>query len=154
MHARNAAPAGARAPPSFSPPNAPTPHTHTHTRSLIKEFERDARAAGMPPRDLADRKRALVTELNSLIALRKGYASADEARGELLAGAGGAAGRQQQQQQQAGASGDPYEGVSVQELVKQGRRGMQEADATLGRAEKLVEDTLQIGQQVCVVVCL
>ncbi len=42
----------------------------------------------MPPRELADRKRTLVNELNSYIALKKNYASADEARGELLAGAG------------------------------------------------------------------
>lgn len=36
----------------------------------------------------------------------------------------------------------------MQELVKEGRRGMQETEATLQRTEKLVEDTLQIGQQV------
>jgi len=46
----------------------------------------------MPPRELADRKRALVNELNSYIALKKNYASADEARGELMTGGGGAAG--------------------------------------------------------------
>jgi len=36
----------------------------------------------------------------------------------------------------------------MQELVKEGRKGMQETEATLNRTEKLVEDTLQIGQQV------
>ena len=36
----------------------------------------------------------------------------------------------------------------MQELVKEGRKGMQETEVTLGRTEKLVEDTLQIGQQV------
>jgi hypothetical protein len=38
--------------------------------------------------------------------------------------------------------------MSMQELVKEGRRGMQETEATLARTEKLVEDTMQIGQQV------
>jgi hypothetical protein len=36
----------------------------------------------------------------------------------------------------------------MQELIKEGRRGMQETEATLSRTEKLVEDTMQIGQQV------
>ena len=159
-----AAAAAAAFRPRLGPPRLPSPAptpTPPHClptwpcrvkNSLIKEFERDARAAGLEPRDLAERKRALVTELNSLIALRKGYAAADEARGELLAGAavggGGGAAAAGAQQQQNGTGGDPYDGVSTQELIKQGRRGMQESAATLGRAEKLVEDTLQIGQQV------
>jgi hypothetical protein len=36
----------------------------------------------------------------------------------------------------------------MQELVKEGRKGMQDSEATLTRTEKLVEDTLNIGQQV------
>lgn len=36
----------------------------------------------------------------------------------------------------------------MQELMKDGRKGVKEIDGTLSRAEKLVEDTLQIGQQV------
>lgn len=59
-------------------------------RSLIKEFEREARIDGMPARELADRKRTLVNELNSYIALKKNYSSAEDARGELMAGAGAA----------------------------------------------------------------
>lgn len=39
-------------------------------------------------------------------------------------------------------------GMSMKELMAQGRKDVAETDATLGRAEKLVEDTLQIGQQV------
>ena len=38
--------------------------------------------------------------------------------------------------------------MTMQEHMKQGRKGMKEIDGTLNRAEKLVEDTLQIGQQV------
>jgi hypothetical protein len=36
----------------------------------------------------------------------------------------------------------------MQELMKDGRKGVKEIDGTLNRAEKLVEDTMQIGQQV------
>lgn len=39
--------------------------------SLIKDFEREARTDGLPARELADRKRLLVNELNSYIALKK-----------------------------------------------------------------------------------
>jgi hypothetical protein len=39
-------------------------------------------------------------------------------------------------------------GMTMQELMKEGRKGVQEIDGTLNRAEKVVEDTLQIGQQV------
>ncbi|KAI8473157.1 MAG: hypothetical protein J3K34DRAFT_361577, partial [Monoraphidium minutum] len=115
-------------------------------KALVKEFEREARIDGMPARELAERKRALVNELNSYIALKKNYSGADEARGELLAGAapggggeGGGGG--------GGERGNPYDGMTMQELVKEGRRGMQETETTLTRTEKLVEDTLQIGQQ-------
>lgn len=38
-------------------------------------------------------------------------------------------------------------GMTMQELMKDGRKGVKEIDGTLNRAEKLVEDTLQIGQQ-------
>jgi hypothetical protein len=38
-------------------------------------------------------------------------------------------------------------GMNMQELMKEGRKGVKEIDGTLNRAEKLVEDTLQIGQQ-------
>lgn len=39
-------------------------------------------------------------------------------------------------------------GQTMQELMKDGRKGVKEIHGTLHRAEKLVEDTLQIGQQV------
>ncbi|GBF88675.1 hypothetical protein Rsub_01574 [Raphidocelis subcapitata] len=117
-------------------------------KTLIKEFEREARTDGMPARELAERKRVLVNEFNSYVALKKGYASADEARGELLAGtsagAGGSGG------EGGGGGGSPYEGMSMQELMREGRKGMQETEQTLTRAEKLVEDTMQIGQQTAV----
>jgi hypothetical protein len=38
--------------------------------------------------------------------------------------------------------------MTMQELVKDGKKAMVEQEQALGRAEKIVEDTLQIGQQV------
>jgi hypothetical protein len=38
--------------------------------------------------------------------------------------------------------------MNMQELIKDGRKQWQETEQTLVRAEKIVEDTLQIGQQV------
>ncbi|KIY93081.1 putative plant SNARE 13, partial [Monoraphidium neglectum] len=112
-------------------------------KALIKEFEREARTDGMPARELADRKRTLVNELNSYIALKKNYSGTEDARGELLAGVAA--------QGEGGGAGvektNPYDGLTMQELVKEGRKGMQETEATLNRTEKLVEDTLQIGAQ-------
>lgn len=42
----------------------------------------------MPARELADRKRKLVTDLNSFINQKKQYSSTEDGRNELLAGAG------------------------------------------------------------------
>lgn len=44
----------------------------------------------MPTRELADRKRRLVTDLNSYINLKKQYNTTEQGRNELLAGAGAA----------------------------------------------------------------
>jgi hypothetical protein len=41
----------------------------------------------MPARELADRKRNLVTELNNYIALKKSYTTTEQGRGELMEGA-------------------------------------------------------------------
>lgn len=43
----------------------------------------------MPARELAERKRRLVTELNSYINLKKQYNTTEDGRNELLAGAAG-----------------------------------------------------------------
>jgi hypothetical protein len=59
---------------------------HVHCR-LIKEFEREGRTDGMPARELADRKRGLVTELNNFIALKKSYSATEQGRNELMDGA-------------------------------------------------------------------
>eukprot|EP00878_Enallax_costatus_P004352 GHUV01004588.1.p2 GENE.GHUV01004588.1~~GHUV01004588.1.p2 ORF type:complete len:286 (+),score=100.88 GHUV01004588.1:345-1202(+) len=108
-------------------------------KALIHDFEREARTDGMPARELADRKRKLVTELNSFINQKKQYSSTEDGRNELLAGAGASG--------QEGAAPQGPDGMTMQELMKEGRKGVQEIDGTLSRAEKVVEDTLQIGQQ-------
>eukprot|EP00882_Tetradesmus_deserticola_P013538 GHRQ01014374.1.p1 GENE.GHRQ01014374.1~~GHRQ01014374.1.p1 ORF type:complete len:295 (+),score=115.28 GHRQ01014374.1:1486-2370(+) len=110
-------------------------------KALIHEFEREARTDGMPAREMADRKRRLANELNRFIALKKQYSSTEDGRNELLAGAGpGTTG-------QAQGSEMGQDGMTMQELMKEGRKGVQEIDGTLNRAEKVMEDTLQIGQQ-------
>ena len=50
---------------------------------LIKEFEREARTDGVPAAELASRKKALVQELNSFIAMKKDRSGDLEARKEL-----------------------------------------------------------------------
>ncbi len=52
--------------------------------SLIREFERDAKADNMPIDELNYRKKQLVQELNSFIGLKKAYGAQLSARGELV----------------------------------------------------------------------
>eukprot|EP00798_Chlamydomonas_sp_ICE-L_P029073 gene29073-32279_t len=56
-------------------------------KALVKDFEREARAEGMPPSILGDRKRFLVGELNTYIAQKKEYGGAQKDRQSLLSGA-------------------------------------------------------------------
>jgi hypothetical protein len=43
---------------------------------------------------------------------------------------------------------DDAAGMTMQELQQQGKKEIVETEQTLSRAERVVEDTLQIGQQV------
>ena len=52
---------------------------------LIKAFEQEARAENMPSQELANRKKAMVQELNSFITMKKERSSAVDAKKELLA---------------------------------------------------------------------
>jgi hypothetical protein len=54
---------------------------------LIKDFEREARADGLPAADLANRKRELVQELNGYIAMKKELSAQSSTRAELLGSA-------------------------------------------------------------------
>lgn len=102
-------------------------------KTLIREFEREARTDGMPANDLNFRKKAYVQELNGFIGLKKAYVGGAAARAELLDGA------KSESQQLAGKS--------TQELMQLGRRDMKETDASLLRSEKIVNDTMAIGIQ-------
>eukprot|EP00775_Hariotina_reticulata_P008789 gene8789-8967_t len=107
-------------------------------KTLILEFEREARTDGMPARELADRKRRLANQLNEYIILKKQYTSNEQGRNELLAGSAPAGAADS-------IAGTP-QALSMQELMKDGRKNMHEIDSGLTRAEKLVEDTVEIGK--------
>lgn len=75
-------------------------HTlHAHTAallplllcSLIKDFEREARADGMDQKELTDRRRFMADELNRFINMKKDFTSSEAGKGELFDGAGGGA---------------------------------------------------------------
>lgn len=59
-----------------------TPHVYR----LIKEFEFEARADGMPAPLLAERKRELVNQINGFIAMKKEVSAAQSAKNELITG--------------------------------------------------------------------
>ncbi|KAG2491964.1 hypothetical protein HYH03_009695 [Edaphochlamys debaryana] len=104
-------------------------------KELIKDFEREARADGVPANELAQRKKLLAAELNGFIAMKKEFAQAEGGRGDLLSGAGG--------EIEMGV-----EGMSMQQLMTKGRKDIGETDKTLDRAERLVEDTKDVGKNV------
>ena len=93
--------AAPRAPPARRPPRRPTrrrqptdrpPPAAPLPRSLIRDFEREARADNMPVAELNYRKKQAVQELNGFIGLKKAYGAQAAARGELLAAGSSAAG--------------------------------------------------------------
>lgn len=102
-------------------------------KTLIREFEREARTDGMSPNDLNFRKKAYVQELNGFIGLKKAYTGGAANRDELMGGA-----RSESQQ---------LSGKNTAELMTMGRKDMKETDAALLRSEKIVNDTMAIGIQ-------
>lgn len=104
-------------------------------KALIKDFERDARADGMPARELAERKKLLASELNGYIQLKKDFAQGEGNKGDLLNGAQG--------EIELG-----IEGMSMQQLVSKGKKDIDETDKALARAERIVEDTKDVGKTV------
>ena len=51
---------------------------------LIKDFEQEARTDGMPPAELATRKKGLVQQLNDFIAMKKERGASITAKQELI----------------------------------------------------------------------
>ncbi|GMH35226.1 hypothetical protein BSKO_03094 [Bryopsis sp. KO-2023] len=106
-------------------------------KALIKEFEREARTDGISPKELARRKAELVDEVNTFMSLRKTHANQIQSRRELLGGA----------QEGGGAGQVRVEDMSTQQVITKGRGEIQDIDNRLARAEKVVDDTIQIGVQ-------
>lgn len=124
---------------------------------LLKEFEREARADGMPVPMLQDRKKVLADQLNTYIQQRKEIGVGAQ-KDELFAG-----GIQPQEETierkcmpvasmhpPAVAEATTFFAaeMSMQQLMQRGRRDWEDTEVTLARAERLVEDTEQIGVQV------
>jgi hypothetical protein len=86
-----------------------------HNDRLIQEFEREARADGMPTRELADRKRKLVGQFNAYVNAKKTYASTEAGRSELLGAAAGSG-----QESGAGGGGQTTDGerASVCQILR------------------------------------
>lgn len=102
-------------------------------KTLIREFEREARTDDMGVNDLNARKKEMVQQLNAFIGMKKAYSQQTAQRGELLEGAKSAS---------AGV-----DSMSTTELMQMGRKDMKETDAALLRSERLVNDTIGIGIQ-------
>ncbi|KAK9814311.1 hypothetical protein WJX72_003799 [[Myrmecia] bisecta] len=103
-------------------------------KTLIKEFEREARMDGMSATELGSRKKNLVQELNNYIGLKKAHGAAQSSRQELMGGASGSVER-------------GVDGMTTTELMAQGRKEIKETDDSLMRAQQIVEKTIIIGTQ-------
>jgi SNARE protein len=116
----------------------------------VRDFEREARTDGIPADELLARKRALVLELNRRIAAKKARAAAEDARNELLGGGakGMPAAAAAQDATTTTIAPPPPQHPTMQALMHDGRKKMAETDAALLRAEKVVEETRMVGQQV------
>ncbi|GFR50445.1 hypothetical protein Agub_g12666 [Astrephomene gubernaculifera] len=108
-------------------------------KALIKDFEREARADNMSPGELAARKKVLVSQLNGYIEMKKAFEQAEGSKADLMTGAQG--------EVELG-----LEGMSMQALMNKGRKDMKETDEALNRAQRIVEDTKEVGRQVAATV--
>ncbi|GIL91658.1 hypothetical protein Vretimale_9586 [Volvox reticuliferus] len=102
-------------------------------KALIKDFEREARADGMPASELAARKKVMASELNGFIAMKNEFAQAEGNKGDLLSGA------------QPAESDLRLEAMSMQQLMSKGRKDIDDINQTINRAQRIAEDTKQVG---------
>lgn len=116
-------------------------------KRLIKEFDREIKDAESqnPPevnKELNDKKQSMIKELNSYVALRKTYTSSlGNKRVELFdMGAGSSDPAAEDNVQMAS-------NMSNQELIDAGRKKMDETDQALENAQKVVEQTIEVGAQ-------
>eukprot|EP00210_Caulerpa_lentillifera_P003278 g3129.t1 len=111
-------------------------------KALIKEFEREARNDQMPAEELSERKSVLVNELNNYISIKKTQTQILNSRLQSSSDS-----PMRVLQQDEGHSQQGQSSQSTQQIIKTGRKEMKEVEGALGRAEKIVEDTVQIGTQ-------
>lgn len=102
-------------------------------KTLIREFEREARTDGMPANELNFRKKQYVQELNGFIGLKKAYSGASGQRSELMDG--------------SKSETEKLSSMNTTELMQMGRQQIKETDTSLLRSEKIVNDTMAIGIQ-------
>ncbi|EIE27118.1 hypothetical protein COCSUDRAFT_55142 [Coccomyxa subellipsoidea C-169] len=102
---------------------------------LIKEFEQEARTDGISAAELANRKKAMVQELNNFISMKKERSADLDARKELVAGGSPSKAPQ------------TINEMSAQQLMERGRKEMKAQDESLLRAQKIVESTVDIGSK-------
>uniref|UniRef100_A0A061RZI5 Putative plant SNARE n=1 Tax=Tetraselmis sp. GSL018 TaxID=582737 RepID=A0A061RZI5_9CHLO len=101
----------------------------------VKDFEREARTDGMPPKILSEKKRQLVQELNTYIALKKTNTAQLQARSALT------------EKDSAQSKEQKLENMKNQQLIQLGKKEITETDAALERARRQVEETIQLGAQ-------
>lgn len=108
-------------------------------KTVIKEWEREARTDGMSATDLRMRKAGMVEELNALLAIKKGMTHVDARKSELLTGA------------TSTSSGDQHarnqESMSMNELMQHGRERMNATEQSAQRSKRVVQETVQVGTE-------
>ncbi|XP_073391721.1 novel plant SNARE 13 isoform X3 [Physcomitrium patens] len=92
---------------------------------------------------VAEKKKSLIRELNTYIALRKTFSSTISSKAELFEG-GSQAGTATNQAYRVAST------MSNQELLQVGRKQMDEMDKSIERSKRVVEDTLHIGTETAV----
>lgn len=116
-------------------------------KRLIKDFDREIKEeesnnTSEQNKQLNEKKQALIKELNSYVALRKTYTSAlGGGRNELLDGGGSQGERLIDEGAKLAST------MTNQQLLDTGRKQMDVTDQTLERSKKVVQDTVNIGEQ-------
>jgi SNARE protein len=101
-------------------------------KTLIKDFEKEARMDGMSAVELAHRKKGLVQQLNEYIGMKKERAGGIAAKQELIGTAKKPAHK-------------TAEEMSTGDLIIKARKEIKESDESLIRSEKIVAQTIEVG---------
>jgi len=140
-------------------------HTSTaklqEAKGLVKEFEKAANFQGRPPQAVANRKKELVSKLNTLVMLNRDLKKNVQQRKELMAakepgpsnagnGGGGGGiwgwfGGRQEEQFVDLENAEAVAGANNKQLMDAGRNMFNKDIDKLRGMERLVEDTKQVG---------